>query len=223
MLLVFSFTDIRPDYCRAERASDAFVHILGLALAVVAVPVLIILTLVYRSEPAAVTGVAIYSVTLIMMLTLSAVYNMVESDRWSDILRRLDHSGIYIKIAGTYTPFLLLSGVQVTTFLIGIWLSAFLGSFLKILDPERFRWFGLVLYLAMGWAAVWLGSVILVELPLSLLILMISGGIVYTVGVAFFLFERLRFHNTIWHVFVLVGSMLFFAAVAYRIALTAIR
>jgi hemolysin III len=158
-----------------------------------------------------------------MMLTLSALYNMVESDRWSDIFRRLDHSGIYFKIAGTYTPFLLLSGVQVTTFLIGIWSSAFLGSFLKMLDPDRFRWFGLVLYLAMGWAAVWLGNVILVELPLSLLILMISGGIVYTVGVAFFLYERLRFHNTIWHVFVLVGSMFFFAAVAYRIALIAIR
>ncbi|MGB8623093.1 MAG: hemolysin III family protein [Paracoccaceae bacterium] len=209
---------ILPACGRAERISDGAVHLVGVALASVAVPALIVLTIVFRTEPVAVLGASVYGATVILMLTFSALYNMVDSARWSGLLQRLDHSGIYLKIAGTYTPFVLLSGVQVPGLLAGLWGSAALGSFLKILAPGRFRWFALALYLAMGWAAVWAGGSMLAELPETVLMLMIVGGITYTVGVIFFLFERLPFHTTIWHVFVLAGSVLFFIAVALCIA-----
>lgn len=215
---MWSFAHIRPDYSRAERISDGVVHVLGLTAAVVAVPFLIILTALYRSESAAVLGATIYGVTLILMLTFSALYNMVQSDKWADLLRRLDHSGIYVKIAGTYTPFILLSGVQMPGLMIGLWSSATLGSILKMVDPHRFRWFGLALYVLMGWAAVWAGRTLLADLSQPVVVLMIAGGIVYTVGIAFYLLEWLPFHNTIWHVFVLTGSVLFFLAVSFRIA-----
>ncbi len=214
---MWSFADIRPAYSRAERFSDGVVHVLGVAAALVAVPILIAATAQNRPEPEAVLGVLIYGITLILMLTFSALYNMIESERWSDLLRRLDHSGIYVKIAGTYTPFLLLPGVQAPGLLIGLWSSATLGSMLKLIDPARFRWFGLALYLMMGWAVVWAGKSMLTALSPAVVWLIIAGGVVYTVGVIFYLYERLPFHNTIWHAFVLAGSVLFFIAVSVQI------
>ena len=123
-----------------------------------AVPVLIALTAILRADPAAIVGASVYGTTLILMLTFSALYNMIDSARWKGVLRRLDHSGIYIKIAGTYTPFLLLSRAHVPGLLAGLWGSAALGSFLKVLAPDRFRWFALGLYLAMAGAplGLWL-------------------------------------------------------------------
>ncbi|MCG7521200.1 hemolysin III family protein [Ruegeria sp. Ofav3-42] len=215
---MWSFADIRPAYSRAERVSDGVVHLLGLTAAVVAVPILIVLTALYRSESAAVVGASVYGVTLILMLTFSALYNMVQSEKWADLLRKLDHSGIYVKIAGTYTPFILLSGAQMPGLMIGLWSSATLGSILKMVDPHRFRWLGLALYVLMGWAAIWAGQSLLADLSQPVVVLMITGGIVYTVGIAFYLLDWLPFHNTIWHVFVLTGSVLFFLAVSFRIA-----
>ncbi|EEE37179.1 Hly-III family protein [Rhodobacteraceae bacterium KLH11] len=212
-----SFAHIRPAYSRAERFSDGVVHVLGVSSALIAVPVLVVLTIYYRSNPAAVLGASVYGITLVFMLSFSALYNMIESDRWSELLRRLDHSGIYAKIAGTYTPFVLLSGAPATGLLIGLWSLATLGTAMKMTDPQRFRWPGLALYLAMGWAAVWAGQPMLAEMPSTILILMIAGGIVYTAGVVFYLLDWMPYHNTIWHIFVLTGSVLFFAAVAMRI------
>ncbi len=214
---MWSFAHIRPAYSRAERISDGVVHVLGVSSAVIAAPMLIIMTVFYRSDPAAVLGASIYGITLVLMLTLSALYNMIEHDEWAEFLRRLDHSGIYVKIAGTYTPFLLLSASQPPGLLLGLWSSATLGSVLKMIDPNRFRWFGLALYLLMGWAAVWAGQSMLAELSPLTLTLMIAGGLIYTAGVVFYLLDWLPYHNTIWHVFVLAGSGLFFAAVALRI------
>ncbi len=216
---MWSFADIRPAYSRAERVSDGIVHVLGVTSALVAVPILITITAFHRSEPEAILGVSVYGVTLLLMLTFSALYNMIENDRWAELLRRLDHSGIYVKIAGTYTPFLLLSAGQGPGLLIGLWSSATLGSVLKLIDPARFRWFGLVLYLMMGWAVVWAGPAMLDELPTVVVWLMIAGGVVYTVGVVFYLLDHLPFHNTIWHVFVLTGTVLFFIAISARVLL----
>lgn len=215
---MWSFAHIRPAYSRAERLSDGVVHIVGLGLALIAVPLLITLTIVFRSQPVAIFSVSVYGTSLLLMLGFSALYNMIENDRWSGLFRRLDHSAIYVKIAGTYTPFVLLSSVPATGFLAGLWGSALLGSVLKLVDPNRFRWFALFLYLAMGWAAVWIGGSILAELPVNVWGVMLMGGLMYTVGVAFYLMDNLPFHNTIWHVFVLAGSVLFFVAVCLHVS-----
>ena len=213
-----SFADIRRSYGRAERISDGVVHVIGVSLAVAAVPLLIALTAMFSSEIGPVVGVSIYGATLIAMLSFSALYNMVDSVRWAGLLRRLDHSAIYMKIAGTYTPLVLLTGVQPTAILGSLWGAAGIGSLLKILAPNRFRWFSLVLYLTMGWAGLLLGGPMLASLPWPVLLPIIAGGIVYTTGVAFHLSTFLPFHNTIWHVFVLVGSVLFFIAVSLSVA-----
>jgi hemolysin III len=206
----------RPGYSRAEYLSDAVVHVAGLAAVTGAVPVLIVLTALLRGDAASVAGVSIYGGALILMILCSALYNMVERPDWSWLLRRLDHSAIYLKIAGTYTPFTLISGhgLGLTA---GLWGAALAGVGLKVVSPERFRWAALALYLAMGWAGVLAGGAMLATLPGAVVALMVVGGLLYTAGVAFYLWERLLFHNTIWHVFVLAASLVFYAAVTVQV------
>lgn len=205
-------------YSRAEYISDAVVHVAGLSLAVFAVPVLIVVTVLVRGDAPSIVGTSIYGVVLILMLLSSALYNMIVRPDWSGILKRLDHSAIYMKIAGTYTPFTLISG-QGAGLTIGLWAAALAGVALKVFAPYRFRWVGLTLYLAMGWAGVVAGQALMSALPTPVVILMITGGALYTLGVAFYLCERLPFHNTIWHVFVLIASLVFYAAVTVQVVL----
>lgn len=199
-------------YSRAEYVSDAVVHVSGLALALLAAPALIVTAALVRGDAPALVGTAVYGAALILMLLCSALYNMILRPDWAWLLKRLDHSAIYVKIAGTYTPFTLITG-QGLGLTAGLWGAAALGVLLKVADPHRFRRAGLALYLGMGWAGVAARGALLAALPGSVVVLMIVGGVLYTAGVAFYLWDRLPFHNTIWHVFVLAASVVFFAAV----------
>lgn len=206
----------RQSYSRAERLSDAAVHVTGLALALGAVPVLIVLTALLRGDAASVTGASVYGGTFILMLACSAAWNMVDHPGWAWLLRRLDHAAIYLKIAGTYTAFALLAG-QGLVLLAGVWIGALCGVALKLASPARLPWLGIALYLGLGWAGVLAGGEIFAALPLAVVVLMLVGGGLYTLGVGFYLWERLRFHNTIWHVFVLAASLVFYAAVTVQV------
>jgi hemolysin III len=199
-------------YTRAEYISDAVVHVAGLAFAVLAVPALIVTAAVSRGDAPALVGTSVYGAALILMLGCSALYNMVRRPDWAWILQRLDHSAIYMKIAGTYTPFTLITG-QGLALTAGLWGAALLGVGLKVADPVRFRWPGLALYLGMGWVGVLAGGALLAALPGPVVALMIAGGLLYTLGVAFHLWKGLPHHNTIWHVFVLAASIVFFVAI----------
>jgi len=208
----------RERYSPAERLSDAVVHLTGLALVVGAVPVLIVVTALMRGDAAAVTGVAIYGGALMLMIGASALYNIAEGFAWGAawawLLRRLDHAAIYLKIAATYTPFALISGqgLGVTA---AVWLAAVAGVALKIAAPDRFRWLALALalYLGMGWAGLLAGGALFAALPGPVIALMATGGVLYTLGVVFYVWDRLPHHMTVWHVFVLVASLAFYAAV----------
>lgn len=202
-------------YSRSEYLSDAVVHVMGLSLALMAVPALIVTVALARADAPLLVGTSVYGGALILMLTCSALYNMVRRPDWSWLLKRLDHSAIYMKIAGTFTPFTLMSG-QGLALTFGLWGAAALGIALKVTDPHRFRWPGLALYLGMGWGGAALGSSVFITLSGPVLALMVAGGLLYTVGVVFYLWHRLPFHNTIWHGFVLVASAAFFAAVAVQ-------
>ncbi len=210
----------RLGYSRAELVSDGVVHVVGLVLASVAVPVLIWTAVTVRGDWAAVSATAVYSVTLIAMLGCSAIYNMSRTDRWLPILKRMDHSAIYLKIAGTYTPVVALTGGAGLPFLLAIWTAALSGAGLKIASPDRLRWMGLALYLGLGWAGVALGGGLFEALSGPALALVVAGGLTYTAGVAFFLWNRLPFHNTIWHVFVLAATICFYAAIYLEVAMT---
>jgi hemolysin III len=209
-------TDSRA-YSRAEYVSDAVVHVAGLVLALMAVPALVVAAALLRGDTPALVGTVVYGVALILMLGCSALYNMIPRPDWGWLLQRLDHSAIYMKIAGTYTPFTLITG-QGLALTAGLWGAALLGIVLKVTDPHRFRWAGLALYLGMGWGGVVAGGALLDALPVPVVVLMGVGGGLYTLGVVFYLWKRLPFHTTIWHVFVLAASAVFFAAIAVLLA-----
>ncbi len=209
---------LRPT--RAEYLSDAVVHVAGLAAVIGAVPVLIVTTVLVNGHAAAITGASIYGATLILMILCSALYNMIRHPGWGRVLRRLDHSAIYLKIAGTYTPFILLTG-EGAVLAAGLWTAALAGVGLKIVSPTRFRWAGLALYLGMGWIGALAGGAVFAELATPVIVLMLIGGCLYTAGVVFFLWERLPHHNTIWHVFVLAASTVFYAAVTVQVVAAA--
>ncbi len=211
----------RTSYSRAEYLSDTVIHVSGLVIVLISVPVLITMTAFVRGDFPALLATTVYGVTLIAMILCSALYNIVGQGRWAWLLQRLDHSAIYAKIAGTYTPFTLLSGSHALWLLAGLWGAALAGMGLKALSPERFRWLALALYMAMGWAGLLAGSSFLATLSTPVMTLIVTGGLLYTVGVVFYLFDRLPFHYTIWHIFVLIASMVLYAAVTLHMVQTA--
>lgn len=207
----------RKAYTRAEHLSDVMVHLVALAAALVAVPILVTLAAVWHGDASAVTAIGVYGTTLILMIACSALYNGFPRAGLNWLYQRLDHAAIYFKIAGTYTPFTMLTG-QGGWLLTGLWGAALAGSSLRVFGSGRWRWIAFALYLVMGWAGVVLGWPMLAALSLPVIVLMLVGGILYTVGTVFLLWEQLPFHNTIWHVFVMSASAIFFVAVALHLS-----
>lgn len=207
----------RPAYTRAEWLSDAVVHVLGVGLALVAVPVLVTLAVLWRGEPDVVLAALVYGATMLAMLGCSAIYNITHGCAWTGIFRRLDHTAIFLKIAGTYTPFAVLSGAHAGPLIAGLWGAAAVGAGLKIFAPHRFKLLSVALCLGMGWAGVVVGQEIISGLSPGVFALMLTGGLLYTAGVVFFLWASLPFHNTIWHVFVLAATAVFYVAVVVQL------
>jgi hemolysin III len=182
--------------------------------ALVAVTVLIFYATVWAS-PGLAASAWIYGLGLIASLGISFAYNIwpVSPAKW--ILRRFDHSAIFILIAGTYTPFLVaaLPDPLILANLIGLWAVAVFGIVLKCGLPGRFDRLTILLYLAMGWSGVMLVSRLLSVLSLATLVLILIGGIIYSLGVIFHVWEKLRFQNAIWHGFVVTAAGVHYAAV----------
>lgn len=203
-----------PSYSRAERIADNVIHVMGVTASMLAVPVLITLVAVWHGDFSRITAVSIYGVSLIAMFALSASYHLVSRETAKEILRRLDHSAIFILIAGTYTPFAVLAGGTAGFWMLGgIWVAAALGVTLQVLAFRKLEWIALVLYLVMGWAVILFGWPLLMVLSMPTIVLITVGGAIYTLGVVFHLWHRLPFQNAIWHGCVLVASILFYAAV----------
>jgi hemolysin III len=205
-------------YSRAELVSDAAVHVAGIVAALLAVPVLITLAAVWVGEATVVVAALVYGLCLIGMLACSAVNNMVRLPAWKDLLRRIDQSAIYLKIAGSYTPFAVLAGTHAGIFLAGLWSAALAGAAMRLWSAARLKWASIALYLAIGWLGAVAGGPLFAEMsPTGFALILVAGGI-YTLGVVFFVWERLPFHNTIWHVFVLAASFVLYAAVLVEIS-----
>ncbi len=203
----------RFEFDRAEIWADGVIHGLGVVFGLAAVGALLVSTVPARS-PSDLIPVLVYGVALLAVLTISAVYNMwpVSPVKW--FLRRFDHAAIYVLIAATYTPFLTrLSDDPVTQFLLGlVWAISIVGIVLKIALPGRFDRLSIGLYLLLGWSGVILWDRFLL-LPSASLWLLAAGGLLYTAGVIFYVWESLRFQTAIWHAFVLVAAVCHYGAV----------
>ncbi|HEV3499897.1 MAG TPA: hemolysin III family protein [Bradyrhizobium sp.] len=205
---------MRWNYDRAELIADGVVHGIGVFCGLVAATVLIVLTAIYATA-FEVAVVSVYVAGLLAMLVLSATYNLWPISRAKWVLRRFDHSAIYVLIAATYTPFImeLKDSIFAIALLIGVWCVAIVGIVLKLVLPGRFDRVSVGLYLAMGWSGFMLYDAVVAVLPTMALWFVIAGGALYSLGVIFHAWQRLRFQNVIWHSFVLLGAACHYTAV----------
>jgi len=202
------------EYDRGELIVDGIVHVLGVSLGLVGAIAMVILT-ANSIRAADSLSVGIYTIGLLTMLGFSAAYNLWPISRTKWILRRFDHSAIYVTIAGTYTPFIVQMKIGVVSMglLTGVWLVAIVGITLKLLLPGRLDRLAILLYLLLGWSGVVFYEPVAAALPSLSLWLLAAGGILYSAGVIFHVWQNLRFQNAIWHGFVLVAACCHYSAV----------
>lgn len=198
----------------SERIADGTMHALGVIGAICGATFLLIWASGATSA-AGLTALAIYSAALIATFTASAVYNMIPYDGPRPLLRRIDHAAIYLKIAGTYTPLVVMIGTGFSYLILAIiWGLAIIGMTLKLFFWRKPGRFGPALYLIMGWLSLGLVYGLWPVVPAASMILIAVGGGLYTAGVPFYAAKTMPFSTAIWHGFVVAASGCFFAAIA---------
>ena len=199
-----------------EEIANSLSHGAGLALAIAGTPILIIAAVRYGTAWNTV-GVSVFGGSMIALYLASTLYHALTHDRAKRFFRVLDHSAIFILIAGTYTPFTLgiLRGGWGWTLFGLVWGLAALGVTKKAIFGARFVWLSVALYLMMGWLVVIAGPQVWHRVPLTGLAWLLAGGIAYTAGVGFFAAHRIKYAHFAWHLFVIAGTACHFFAVLW--------
>jgi hemolysin III len=207
------------NYDRIELIADGIVHAIGVSVGL-AGAIAIVVVAANSVHTAEILSIVIYAVGLLSMLGFSAAYNTWPVSRAKRVLRRFDHSAIFVMIAGTYTPFIaqMKADLVAMGLLFGVWLTAVAGIILKLLLPGRFDRLAVVLYLLLGWSGAVAYGPVAAVLPSSSIWLLAAGGALYSIGVVFYAWRSLRFQNAIWHVFVLVAACCHYSAVLLCLA-----
>jgi hemolysin III len=203
-----------PNRISAEELANAVTHGAGLVLSVTGFAVLLVLAAL-RGSGWHIVGCAIYGTTLICLYAASTLYHGIPAPRWKRTFKIFDHSAIYLLIAGTYTPFLLvnLRGGWGWSLFGVVWGLALAGIVLKFWFVDRFQILSTTVYLLMGWLAVIAARPLLLGVPRPGLWWLLAGGVLYTSGVLFYAWKRIPYNHVIWHVFVMAGSTCHYFAV----------
>ncbi len=211
-----------PHYTLSERVADGVVHIVSIGAAVVGVVALLLLA-VGSLPVGSIAGITVYCIGLLAVFSVSAAYHLIGVSPLKGLLRRFDQATIFFKIASTYTPFMAikLAGWTGAGFLAVVWSVATFGMTAKLFFPNRLMKTSYVLYLALGWCAVLILMPLFDVLTMRTLLLLLAGGLLYTIGVVFHLWEGLRFQNAIWHGFVLGGAGCHYAAIMDSVVISA--
>jgi hemolysin III len=212
-------TDSSHPVSFGEEIANSVSHGLGLVLALIALPVLIVSAIRIGSTHFAV-GAGVFGGTVVLLYLASTLYHSITHQSAKNFFRLFDHSAIFLLIAGTYTPFSLgvLRGAWGWTLLAIVWFLAIAGIVIKAIPRTRHSWVSMVLYLVMGWLALIAIKPILQLVPVPGIVLILAGGVAYTGGLAFFAAQRLRYSHFIWHLFVIAGTTCHFFAVLWYAA-----
>jgi hemolysin III len=203
----------------AAKCADLVVHIVGLTLALVGG--IVLLTLAVRAGSITrVVGVSIYAAGVVAMLAFSTAYNFAKA-RYRPLLRRLDHAGIFLMIAGSYTPFTIhnLTGGWAWGMTAAVWSVAGAGALSKLFLPQIDRKLGVAVYLALGWLVVVALKPMIDNVTWAALLLLLAGGVLYSTGVIFYVNKRLKFSRAIWHGHVVAAAATHWAAVLVGVVL----
>ena len=205
-------------YSVGEEIAHAVTHGIGVLLSIAGLALLVAFASLY-GDAWHITSSSIYGVTLILLYTASTLYHGIPQPAAKRVLRRLDHAAIFLLIAGTYTPFTLvtLRGGWGWTLFGLVWGFAILGVILETVLKKRIKWLSLTLYLGLGWLVVIAIEPLLDAVATGGLILLLAGGLCYSLGVIFFVWKRLAYHHAVWHLFVMAGSLLHFFSVFFYV------
>ncbi len=205
-------------YTVGEEIFNSVSHGVGVLLSIAALVLLIIFGVIYSDGYGLASGL-VFGISLILLYTMSMTYHIVQNEKGKKVLRIFDHCSIFILIAGTYTPYLLVS-LREVPFVLGslagslgwvifgiIWGATVLGVLLNSLSLEKFKIISLVLYVLMGWGIILSIKPLAQNLPFGGLVLLVAGGLVYTIGIVFYVLKKYRYMHSVWHLFVLAGSV----------------
>lgn len=208
-----------PQYTDRERVADGCIHVIGVTASLGALTALLIVA-VKAQATLWVVALLVYGLALVAMFSCSAGYHLVIHPKIKEVFRRLDHAAIFFMIAGTYTPFILIkmNDSWGLTLLAVVWTMAAIGIAIKLFAPRFLEGLTVALYLVQGWAVLAAWQPLMSALPGVVLTLLMVGGVLYTVGVVFHLWDRLPYQNAIWHGFVLTAASVHYAAVMVIVA-----
>ncbi len=211
-----------PDYTRGEEIFNMVSHIVGGALGVVALVLCVVVSAI-KGDPMAVVSSAVYGASLIMLYTMSSVYHGLKCEMAKKVMQVLDHCTIYFLIAGTYTPILLCSIIKVSPFVSWgifalVWGFAALATTLTAIDLKKYSKFSMICYIGMGWCILLAAKTTMEAMALEGIVLLLSGGVAYTVGAVIYgLGKRHRYMHSVFHLFVVLGSLLQFFCILFYV------
>lgn len=205
-------------YTLREEIANSITHGVGALLSIAGLVILTVLA-ARHGDAWHIVSCAIFGATLILLYTASTLYHGIPHPKPKQVLRIIDHSAIFLLIAGTYTPFTLvnLRGPWGWSLFGAIWGLALLGIILELTPWRRFRLLSVALYVGMGWAVVVAAKPLLNSVATGGLVLLAAGGLAYTLGIIFYAWRSLPHHHAVWHLFVLAGSVLHFFAVLFYV------
>lgn len=201
-------------YTLGEEIAHAVSHGIGALLSIAGLTVLVAFAALYGNAWH-ITSCSIYGATLIFLYTASTLYHGITQPKAKQVLQRIDHAAIFLLIAGTYTPFTLvnLRGGWGWTLFGLVWGLAVLGVVLETAIKRRIRWLSITLYLGLGWLVLIAIKPLLASVPTGGLLLLLAGGLSYSLGVIFYVWKRMAYHHAVWHLFVMAGSVLHFFSI----------
>ncbi|WP_423840017.1 hemolysin III family protein [Vibrio mytili] len=207
----------KPQYSQTEEWANAITHGIGMVMGIVGLVLLLVKALEHQADTLTLTSMAIYGSSIIVLFLASTLYHAIPHPNVKRWMKTFDHCAIYLLIAGSYTPFLLVSlrTPLAIGLMIVIWTIALIGIMMKVAFISRFKKLSLGSYLVMGWLSLIVIYQLAIHLHITGLTLLAVGGLVYSIGVIFYVAKRIPFNHAIWHGFVLAGCVCHFFAIYY--------
>lgn len=195
-------------YSLGEEIFNSTSHGIGMLISLASLILMILVSISHRSGIGTLASI-VFGLTLLLLYTSSTLYHALTNEKAKKVFKILDHCTIYLLIAGTYTPYALITigGNRGLLIFVIIWISALLGILLNAINLERWKILSIILYLAMGWAIVLYLPQLIGALSTGGLALLIAGGLAYTLGVIFYVIKKVPYFHSVWHLFVLAGSV----------------
>lgn len=203
-------------YSKAEEIANSITHGLGILFAVGGLTALMVLT-AYFGTTSHLVSYLVYGISMLLLYTASTLYHAIPGERAKRFFKICDHSAIYLLIAGTYTPFLVLNlqGKMAWIAVTIIWSIALAGIIFKLFFTGRFKGLSTLLYIGMGWMVVFLAEPLSAAMNPEAMHWLVIGGVTYTAGTIFYMMKNMPYSHAIWHMFVLLGSIFHFTAIVY--------